>query len=326
MCTFRLYDSCGQQVLDTALGVGVMLWVMSGGHADLIAASLMNWAVDTAHYLHGLLHSLMGAPAGLKLNAQLTQYMGHFFLYHVYLWSGYLSILRPVLGWIIWTAASFGMLGLTTQLCLVQDIVSMMTLHIYCFYVYAARLYKLQIHALSSLWRLFRGKKWNVLRLRVDSALYTIDQLCVGTLLFTVLLFLLPTSLLYYTVFTALRLVVVSFHGMLTVMIDVLNLVPAVTVLLRMARSKCVAGNLLFTVLQDAGCMESDGCLTLSMKVIQLPLPQLYRRAQRLMKTESLHQEPEKYSWTELLRRVISGKLIYPWVNHISSDSKDKEL
>ena len=30
----------------------------------------------------------MGVPAGLKLNAQLTEYMGQFFLYHVYLWSG----------------------------------------------------------------------------------------------------------------------------------------------------------------------------------------------------------------------------------------------
>lgn len=68
---------------------------------------------------------------------------------------------------------------------------------------FSFRLYHLQAYTLSSLWRLFRGKKWNVLRLRVDSALYNIDQLCVGTLLFTVLLFLLPTTLLYYFVFTA---------------------------------------------------------------------------------------------------------------------------
>ena len=30
----------------------------------------------------------MGAPAGLKLNTQLTQFLGHFFLYHIYLWTG----------------------------------------------------------------------------------------------------------------------------------------------------------------------------------------------------------------------------------------------
>ena len=63
------------------------------------------------------------------------------------------------------------------------------------------RLYSLQVFSLTSLWRLFRGKKWNVLRHRVDSASYDIDQLFVGTLFFTLLFFLLPTMLLYYIVF-----------------------------------------------------------------------------------------------------------------------------
>lgn len=38
------------------------------------------------------------------------------------------------------------------------------------------RLYCLKIYGLSSLWRLFRGKKWNVLRQRVDSCSYDLDQ------------------------------------------------------------------------------------------------------------------------------------------------------
>ena len=68
------------------------------------------------------------------------------------------------------------------------------------------RMFYLQVYALGSLWRLFRGKKWNVLRSRVDSAVYNTDQLFVGTLLFTMLLFLLPTTALYYTVFTLVSL------------------------------------------------------------------------------------------------------------------------
>ena len=59
--------------------------------------------------------------------------------YFCFIDLGYLSVLRPALGWVIWTAAGFGTLGLSTQLCLIQDIISMLTLHIYCFYVYAAR-------------------------------------------------------------------------------------------------------------------------------------------------------------------------------------------
>lgn len=40
----------------------------------------------------------------------------------------------------------------------------------------SVRLYCLKIYSLSSLWRLFRGKKWNVLRQRVDSCSYDLDQ------------------------------------------------------------------------------------------------------------------------------------------------------
>lgn len=40
----------------------------------------------------------------------------------------------------------------------------------------SVRLYCLKIYGLSSLWRLFRGKKWNVLRQRVDSCSYDLDQ------------------------------------------------------------------------------------------------------------------------------------------------------
>ena len=43
---------------------------------------------DVASKLDHLVQSLMGAPAGLKLNAQLTHFLGVFFQYHIYLWSG----------------------------------------------------------------------------------------------------------------------------------------------------------------------------------------------------------------------------------------------
>ena len=61
-----------------------------------------------------------------------------------------------------------------------------------------------------SFWRLFRGKKWNPLRNRVDTLPHSPDianhRFFTGTLLFTILLFLLPTTALYYAIFTFLRL------------------------------------------------------------------------------------------------------------------------
>ena len=38
--------------------------------------------------LESLLTWMMGAPAGLKLNNQLTLFLANFFLYHIYLWTG----------------------------------------------------------------------------------------------------------------------------------------------------------------------------------------------------------------------------------------------
>uniref|UniRef100_A0A914WY14 Uncharacterized protein n=1 Tax=Plectus sambesii TaxID=2011161 RepID=A0A914WY14_9BILA len=67
------------------------------------------------------------------------------------------------------------------------------------------KLFQVLRTSLVSLWRLFRGKKHNPLRNRVDSAQFDSQQLFLGTLLFTVLLFLLPTVLVYFAVFSALR-------------------------------------------------------------------------------------------------------------------------
>lgn len=64
------------------------------------------------------------------------------------------------------------------------------------------RVYYLQLSGLQALWRLFLGRKHNPLRERVDSCKYSPDQLFVGTLTFTIILFLLPTTLMYYVVFT----------------------------------------------------------------------------------------------------------------------------
>lgn len=49
------------------------------------------------------------------------------------------------------------------------------------------------------------GKRWNSLRNRVDSYDYEIDQLFLGTLLFTIALFLLPTIATYYLFFAVVR-------------------------------------------------------------------------------------------------------------------------
>ena len=49
------------------------------------------------------------------------------------------------------------------------------------------------------------GRKWNILRKRVDSCHYDTSQLLVGTILFTTLLFLLPTTAVFAFLFFSFR-------------------------------------------------------------------------------------------------------------------------
>lgn len=181
--------------------------------------------------LKNLIQWLMGAPAGLKLNYPFNNMLGKFFLYHIHLWWTFLIFMTPVMDFAFEVLLLFGRLGITFQISIASDLLALISFHTYCIYVYAARyesiiyiiyqcsynyefykednyynehcrLFNIQLNALISLFRLFLGKKKNPLRERVDSCQYKPDQLFVGTLLFTVLLFLVPTTWVYYTVFT----------------------------------------------------------------------------------------------------------------------------
>ncbi|XP_042196885.1 phosphatidylinositol N-acetylglucosaminyltransferase subunit Q isoform X2 [Callorhinchus milii] len=228
-------------LIDVALGILLISWLYQKNRIGQLAGALVPFADYIAKELQNLLEWLMGAPAGLKMNKALDQVLGRFFLYHIHLWISYIHLMSPFIEMILWYAGLSACLGLTIALSIVSDIIALLTFHIYCFYVYGARLYCFKIYGLSSLWRLFRGKKWNVLRQRVDSCSYDLDQLFIGTLLFTILLFLLPTTALYYLVFTLLRLVVVIVQGLIHLFVDLINSLPFYALGLRLCRPYVLA-------------------------------------------------------------------------------------
>uniref|UniRef100_A0A8C2W4M9 Phosphatidylinositol glycan anchor biosynthesis class Q n=1 Tax=Chinchilla lanigera TaxID=34839 RepID=A0A8C2W4M9_CHILA len=257
-----------------------------------------------AEELQHLLQWLMGAPAGLKMNRALDQVLGRFFLYHIHLWISYIHLMSPFIERILWHVGLSACLGLTVALSILSDILALLTFHIYCFYVYGARLYCLKICGLSSLWRLFRGKKWNVLRQRVDSCSYDLDQLFIGTLLFTILVFLLPTTALYYLVFTLLRLLVVTVQGLIHLLVDLINSLPLYSLGLRLCRPYRLAAGVKFHVLEH----EAGRPLRLLMQINPLP----YSSVVHTYRLPSSGCHP-KHSWGSLCRKLFFGELIYPW-------------
>jgi hypothetical protein len=121
---------------------------------------------------------------------------------------------------------NFKHFGLTFMLGFISDFFSISTLHILLFYRLMTKIYRFYCFMMVSLFRLFRGKKWNVLRKRVDSTEYTMDQLLVGMLLFSMLFCTFPTVMAYYLLFTTSILFVSSIKCLLESLTIFLNSFP----------------------------------------------------------------------------------------------------
>ncbi|XP_043258217.1 uncharacterized protein LOC122400699 [Colletes gigas] len=216
-------------IIDMLLGIFILQFLLHYFEYTFPSEILLSNAEKVVTFLKDLIHWLMGVPAGLKLNHALNNMLGKFFLYHIHLWWTFLIFMNSVMDFAFEVLVLFGRLGITFQIAIAADLLALVSFHAYCIYVYAARLFNIQLKGITALFRLFLGKKMNPLRERVDSCQYQPDQLFVGTLLFTILLFLMPTTWVYYAVFTMLRLALISFGGFLTRMKFYLQVMPVYT-------------------------------------------------------------------------------------------------
>jgi len=96
-------------------------------------------------------------------------------------------------------------------------------------------------------------KKRNVLKKRIDSCNYHIDQLLLGTLLFCILVFLLPTTGIYYLFFVSARIIILSLHGFIAICLVIGNHLPFLQLLLYFTRSKLLSGGVRFEL-----CLSDD--------------------------------------------------------------------
>lgn len=300
------YNLLLMMILDLILGIVALNIVYSIGGASYIVETFLTSFKAVADSLQLLIESLMGVPVGLKLNRPLSTVLGKFFLYHLYLWKTYIDvIMSPLISNIISISSVFGFIGLTFQMALLSDLITVASLHSYCFYVYAARLYGLALHGLRSTLRMFGGRKWNPLRQRVDSGHFNWDQLCVGMFIASTLLLLLPTIVVFYTVFSVLRVFVLSIHGTLKRLIWLINSFPSYSLILWILNSPSLAGDVKFEVISTPDDENSASVL----KLVWIKLP-LWVSLQR-----SLNPTTTDYpslNCSQRLSEFISGQLIYP--------------
>ncbi|PCH37484.1 Gpi1-domain-containing protein [Wolfiporia cocos MD-104 SS10] len=172
-------------------------------------------------------------PAGLKLNTELSEFYCHTFIGTISIWGHVLQNAAPYYPSILWIVGAMGCCGMTMIVSLLSDLLNILTLHIYLCYCLSTAAFSLELSLSASLWNLFRGKRYNVLRNRLDSWDYDMDQLLLGTILFVLVAFLYPTVLVYYALFAITYLAIILVQAVLDTVSALLNHFPLFALMLR---------------------------------------------------------------------------------------------
>ncbi|XP_065340232.1 phosphatidylinositol N-acetylglucosaminyltransferase subunit Q [Cloeon dipterum] len=288
-------------LIDCFLGVVIMHYFLS----LVTPQQLIDWTMsiidDGVVSLRSLLSFLMGSPAGLKLNTHLNRFLGKFFIYNVNLWWVFLDHCQPVLSIAFHALRWLGFLGITTHVAIIADLIALASFHAYCIYVYAARFCSLQLKALMYLWRLFLGRKWNPQRQCVDSFDYPPSQLFVGVLLFTVLIYSLPTTTVYYVFFTTIRLLFYAINGILTRVRYFIRTFPIIITLAWIFSLKYVCTNTVMVLREK----QNSDVYTVEL----VPSRASFCQAVKKANDDCTCVRPTGAEWLKILKNIFTAKL-----------------
>ncbi|KAM3964492.1 LOW QUALITY PROTEIN: phosphatidylinositol glycan anchor biosynthesis class Q [Aphomia sociella] len=266
-----------------------------------LSTILMGMLERLINLFYTLLKWLMGAPAGLKLNNAFNKMLGKYFYYHVQLWWHFLDVSGEKLDIVLQMIHYLGYLGFTFQAAVISDMISIATFHSYCIYAYAARLFNLQISGLIALLRFFVGRKYNPLKGSIDSCEYTNQELFVGTVAFTILLLLLPTTTMYYIVFTLFRILALLIQYILSKLIYMIQTLPLYVVTLWLARSPKVAGKVSLEVVNNE---KKSSHLIIRLHLFSKSISELMNDFRAPVEV------PKQFEWTNMVSNVCVGKQI----------------
>lgn len=155
---------------------------------------------------------LMGLPGGFKPNPNLAEFIGYAIMDLIYIWNYGTTAFIQMQTFIITNLAFFGIIGSTIQVALIHDVLFVCSSHIFVLYTVVAWIYNYILKMLRTLFNLFNGKKFNVMRNRVDSNAFSLQEFYLGVLLVALIIFLLPTLAMFY--FLAFIKLVISVLGL----------------------------------------------------------------------------------------------------------------
>lgn len=204
-------------MLDWTIGL-LLLWLLAEtflGSPDTVLRPLCDYVQLQSRLIQEGTSWLERFPIGFKLNEPLTASLGRELRAIVAFHEVALLRLLELLD-ILWVrrhcfavCSIAGVLtGASGLLALLVDMLRLAHVHVWLLSLGFQSVFACELYLLSALWRVFRGKKLNVLRNRTDSMQYDSIQLLVGSVLFAITLFLFTTILVYHVFFAVCNLVV----------------------------------------------------------------------------------------------------------------------
>ena len=183
------------------------------------------------HVLQSVVSWLMGSPAGLQMNRNLVIFLGTISLTVVSYWDAVILFLITseyidVAVRVAVILAILSMAGVSVLLSALIDFSSFAFFHIFFVYAGVTRLWHLTVRVIFTFTHLFRGKKYNILKVRVDGHEFDIEQLILGTVFLSLVVFMLPTVLVFYISFLLLWLAVLLLQLLLRAGVSVFSFFP----------------------------------------------------------------------------------------------------
>ena len=280
---------CLTHLLDFIFGCGLLTLVVKYSLRERLGVAISTYTLTMLQWTEQLVHWLMGYPGGLKLNPPLDHFLGTRFItilnFWEYFYSDFIAHYLTSIISLIFLLAPF---GITLSLAALHDFLKFLNLCLICFFIFSSRIFTLQVSALSSLARLFMGKKWNVLRKRVDSCDYDTSQLLMGTILFTILLFLLPTTGMYFLIFLLLRLL--QFSVQFTVRLATVAVNNVTVFCWKILQSKLNNPSISTLIIAYSSCIQRGQTDSANVKVFWNRRQHTVRQAQAIIVLHSTSQ------------------------------------
>ncbi|KAF7293165.1 N-acetylglucosaminyl transferase component Gpi1 [Mycena chlorophos] len=275
---------------------------------DVVLADKINSVIEVFlnDWVRWALQWLDSWPAGLKLNTELSRFYAHTFSDLVSIWGHILNNGAPHLPTVLYICGIASCIGgMTVAIALLSDLIGLLTVHISLCYYLSRILYARFLRTAGSLWNLFRGKRYNALRERTDNWEYDMDQLLFGTILFTLLAFLFPTVLAYYSLFALLRFCTILLNAALETQLAFMNHFPLFALMLRVKDPWRLPHDVYIAVTANPSRCPSSSGNTVSVKVPVTAKSSL--RAVRLWRKLAAHYNPLRLLWL-----VLTGGLLGP--------------